>query len=132
MFQAIQTRNKEIMDVQSCFLSTSLQIGCYCGHVIKSRAMRHLNFDTQLNLSKSYKGLVIISSVVLAQCRKVWFEGGRNPPCEIGLKLFTSCSPVNILKQCCFKSLPTFRHYSRYLPSNMLQKSVRLSKQIFS
>ena len=27
-----------------------LQIWCYCGHVIKSRTMRHLNFDCQLTL----------------------------------------------------------------------------------
>ena len=47
------------------FLSTTLQIRCYCGHVIKSRTMRHLNFDCQLNLSKSHKGLVIISSTPL-------------------------------------------------------------------
>ena len=58
------------------FLSTTLQIWCYCGHVIKSRTMRHLNFDCQLNLSKSHKGLVIIYCVVSAQCRKVWLVGG--------------------------------------------------------
>ena len=87
MFQVIRTRNKEIMNVQSCFLSTTLQIWCYCGHVIKSRTMRHLNFDCQLNLSKSHKGFVIISCVVSAQCRKAWLRGGekRPPPCEIGL-----------------------------------------------
>ena len=62
------------------FLSTTLQIWCYCGHVIKSRTMRHLNFDCQLNLSKSYEGLVIISSVVSAQCRKVWLGGEKRPP----------------------------------------------------
>ena len=56
------------------------QIWCYCGHVIKSRTMRHLNFDCQLNLSKSHKGLVIISCVVSAQCRKVWFGGAKNAP----------------------------------------------------
>ena len=72
MFQVIRTRNKEIMDVQICILSTTLQIWCYYGHVIESRTMRHLNFDCQLNLSKSHKGLVIISCVVSAQCRKVW------------------------------------------------------------
>ena len=51
--------------------------------------MRHLNFDCQLNLSKSHKGLVIISCVVLAQCRKVWLGGGgekRPSPCEIRLR----------------------------------------------
>ena len=87
MFQVIRTRNKEIMDVESCFLSTTLQIWCYCGHVIKSRTMRHLNFGCQLNLSKSHKSLVMISCVVSAQCRKVWLGGEKNapPPCEIGL-----------------------------------------------
>ena len=77
------------MDVQNCFLSTTLQIWCYCGHVIKSRTMRHLNFDCQLKLSKSHKGLVIISCVVSAQCGKVWLGGGAKnapPPYEIGLK----------------------------------------------
>ena len=89
MFQVIRTRNKEIMDVQSCFLSTTLQIWCYCVHVIKSRTIKHLNFGCQLNLSKSHRGLVIIPRVVSAQCRKVWLGGGRKtppPPCEIGLK----------------------------------------------
>ena len=86
MFQVIRTRNKEIMDVQSCFLSTTLQIWCYCGHVVKSRTRRHLNFDCHLNLSKSRKGLVIITCVVSAQCTKVWLGGGeKRPPCEIGL-----------------------------------------------
>ena len=61
MFQVIQMRNKEIMDVQSCFLSTTLQMWCYCGHVVKSRTMKHLNFDCQSNLSKSHKGLVIMT-----------------------------------------------------------------------
>ena len=77
------------MDVQGCFLSTTLQIWCYCGHVIKYRTMGHLNFDCQLNLSKSHKGLVIISCVVSASGKKVCLA----PPCEIGLN--TPLTPVN-------------------------------------
>ena len=75
------------MDVQSRFLSTTLQIWCYCGHVIKSRTMRHLNFVCQLNLSKSHK---VWSSYLVSFRRSVEkFGWGRRktppPPCEIGL-----------------------------------------------
>ena len=96
MFQVIRTRNKEIMDVQSCFLSTTLQICFYCGHVIKSRTMSHLNFDCQLNLSKSHKGLVIISCVVSAQCRKVWLGGENAPPMLNRVKWFQSQKDASI------------------------------------
>ena len=89
MLQVIRTRNKELMDVQSRFLSTTLQIWCYCGHVIKSRTMRHLNFDCQLNLSKSHK---VWSSYLVPFRRSVekfGWGGAKNapPPCEIGLTL---------------------------------------------
>ena len=86
------------MDVQSCFLSTTLQIWCYCGHVIKSRTMRHLNFDCQLKLSKSHKGLVIISCVVSAQCGKVWLGGRKTPPppYEIGLKAVSNWDSLTL------------------------------------
>ena len=86
MLQVIRTRNKKLMDVQSRFLSTTLQIWCYCGHVIKSRAMRHLNFVCQLNLSKSHK---VWSSYLVSFRRSVekfgWGGEKRPPPCEIGL-----------------------------------------------
>ena len=89
MFQVIRTRKKELIDVQSRFLSTTLQIWCYCGHVIKSGTMRHLNFDCQLNLSKSHK---VWSSYLVSFRRSVekfgcgGGGGGVTPPCEIGLK----------------------------------------------
>ena len=86
MFQVFRTRNKKLMDVQSRFLSTTLQIWCYCGHVIKSRTMRHLNFDCQLNLSKSHK---VWSSYLVSFRRSLEkFGWGRKtpPPCEIGLR----------------------------------------------
>ena len=87
MLQVIRTRNKKLMDVQSRFLSTTLQIWCYCGHVIKSRTMRHLNFVCQLNLSKSHK---VWSSYLVSFRRSVekfgWAGEKRPPPCEIGLK----------------------------------------------
>ena len=62
-------------------------IWCYCGHVIKSRTMRHLNFDCQLNLSKSHK---VWSSYLVPFRRSVekfGWGGAKNapPPCEIGL-----------------------------------------------
>ena len=64
--------------------------------------MRHLNFDCQLNLSKSHKGLVIISCVVSAQCRNVWLGGGQKcpPPCEKGLRktLHARAKSVCLLK----------------------------------
>ena len=69
------------------FLSTTLQIWCYCGHVIKSRTVRDLNY-CQLNLSKSHK---VWSSYLVSFRRSVekfGWGGGRKtpPPCEIGLR----------------------------------------------
>ena len=84
------------------FLSTTLQIWCCCGHVIKSRTTRHLNFDCQLNLSKSHK---VWSSYLVSFRRSVekfgWGGGEKRPPppCEIGLnnyyaKLSRTCEPI--------------------------------------
>ena len=107
MLQVIRTRNKELMDVQSRFLSTTLQIWCYCGHVIKSRTMRDLSFDCQLNLSKSHK---VWSSYLVSFRRSVekfgWGGGEkRPPPCEIGLSPF-----ICIADEALIQTVPPQQH----------------------